>query len=129
MSDDQSGSITGEMSRISIFTFFAVAEQLALSEAEQRCFLEHPDDAEFADWRDNGAGTFGPVLFMKINALVKLSSSLNRRFDHDTALRWLRTPNTAPLFHGKPPAEIIACADLGALERIRVSLEQRAADS
>ena len=119
MTDDSMNSITGEMSRISIFTFFSVAEALGLSEAEQRLFLEDPDDAEFADWRDHGAGVFSAVLFMKVNALVKLSTSLSQRFEHEAGLRWLRTPNEAAQFAGRTPAQAIAGADLAQLDRIR----------
>jgi len=123
MTDDPMNSITGEMSRISIFTFFSVAESLGLTEAEQRRFLEDPDDAEFADWRDHGAGVFSAVLFMKVNALVTLASFLNQRFEHQAGLGWLRRPNPSPPFAGRTPADIIAGADLAQLESVRQHLE------
>lgn len=123
MTGDEMNSITGEMSRVSIFTFFSVADSLGLSEAEQRRFLEDPDEAEFADWRDHGAGTLNAGLFMKINALVKLSTGINRRFNYEQGRDWLRAPNQAAVFQGQTPAEAIAGADLAQLERLRLYLE------
>jgi hypothetical protein len=126
MTDEQRESITGEMSRISIFTFFSVAEQLGLDEDEQRRFLEDPDEDEFADWRDHGAGVFSPGLFLKVNALVSLSAAINQRFEFEQARRWLRTPNAAPVFEGRTPVQAIAEADYGMLERIQAAVEEGA---
>jgi hypothetical protein len=86
--------------------FFRIAEAWHLTADEQRTLLGAPARTTFFRWRQGEVATVSVDLLERLSHLLAVYGALHAIYvEHDQADAWIRRPNAAPLFGGRPPLE------------------------
>jgi uncharacterized protein (DUF2384 family) len=86
--------------------FFRLADDWHLTIEEQRTLLGMPARTTFYRWRHGEHGALSVDLVERLSHLLAIYGALHRIYlEHDRADDWIRRPNTAPPFGGRPPIE------------------------
>jgi hypothetical protein len=124
--DRQDPEVRRRLSGPALRSFFAVARAWQLSVAEQRALLGWPPASTFHKYK---AGDPGPLSFdalTRISLVLGIYKSLQILYPEPAfADRWIRMPNTNPLFAGRPPIEFVADAGIDGLFQLRRLLDGR----
>ena len=96
---------TAEAAAAALRTFFRLAEQWQLSVAEQTTLLGVAR-ATLYQWRQGRVAPLDRNTLERLSHLFGIHASLQILLPApDRATRWVREPNTAPLFGGRPALE------------------------
>src|SRR5437763_11161336 len=83
-------------------TFFSIAEAWRLSNDESMCLLGEPRRSTYFEWKRAGDGRLDRDTLEGISYILGIYKALQILLpDPAAADRWVRTPNTAPLFGGQ----------------------------
>jgi hypothetical protein len=94
-----------ELSGPALRAFFRIAELWKLSGAEQRGLLGFPPKSTFFNWK-NGIGTLSRDTLERISHILGIYKSLQILLPRpESADGWVKRPNTAGPFGGKPALE------------------------
>lgn len=101
-----------ELSGPALRTFTGIAEALDLNEAERLRLIGSPARSTYYGWLDKARR--GEAVTLPLDALLRLSllfgiwKALRIVFtDDETALRWMRSDNSGPLFGGQAPLTLM----------------------
>jgi hypothetical protein len=84
-------------------TFFRIVDAWGLSADEARHLLGDPPRSTFFLWKKNGDGHLGRDTLERISYVLGIYKALQILLpDPAAADTWIRRPNDAPLFGGKP---------------------------
>jgi len=107
-------------------TFFQIARAWALSAAEERALLGWPPSSTFHKYKAGDAGVLSFDTLTRISLVLGIYKALQLLYaDAPLADRWMRMPNTNPLFGGATPAAFVADNGLDGLFQIRRLLDAR----
>lgn len=125
----------GESQRLSgpgLRTFLEIADQIGLSQADQRAVLGQPDEATYTAWIERARA--GDELALEADMLTRLSyvlgiwRALETVFPRgDEARCWLHSANDGPAFGGHAPRDLLVSGDMDDLARLRRHLDAWAA--
>ena len=124
-------------------TFLAIADLWRLTEEERRRVLGYPSRSTYHNWaklaRKGGAFTLDLDTLTRISAVLGIHAALGVLFHSEAdGVTWLRDPNDATIFGGRPPLALVTAGSLDALLTVRrfldaarggISMEPNAADA
>ncbi len=104
--------------------FFAIAERWQLRIAEQRRLLGDPPESTFYKWKREREASLGRDVIERISYVLGIYKSLQILFpDPERADAWLRRPNDAALFGGRPALERMLSGNVADLYVVREYLD------
>lgn len=110
----------------SLGTFFRLAEEWQLSEAEQMILLGSPAAADFQDWRRGDIATANGDVLERISLLLGIDRAIRTLLsDDERANLWIRAPNSAPLFGGRSALDHMLDGGVAGLWRVRAYLDRQ----
>jgi hypothetical protein len=113
------------MSGPAMRTFFNLAERWKLSVGERRALLGWPSESTYHNYRNGNVGTLSYDVLTRISLLIGMFKALHILYP-DFADRWMRLPNSNPMFGGRPPIEWMTTdGGMDGLYRVRRLLDAR----
>ena len=114
------------MSGPAIRSFLNVAEIWQLSIDEQRALLGWPPESTFYKYKAGHCGTLSFDMLMRISLVLGIFKALRILYpEKDLADRWVRLPNSNPLFGGRPALALMTGGGMDALYSVRRLLDAR----
>ena len=113
------------LSRVGLQAFFNLARVWKMDVAEQRAALGSISKQTLYNWRDNpGKVRLTGDQLDRISYLLGIYKALHVLFTRpEQADSWIRRPNDAPPFGGKPAAELMFGGRMDSLMRVRRHLD------
>jgi hypothetical protein len=107
-------------------TFFNIAAAWSLSVLEQRALLGWPAASTFHKYKAGHYGTLAFDTLTRISLVVGIYKSLQVLYPEPAfADRWVRLPNSHPLFGGQPALSLMIEGGIDGLYRVRRLLDGR----
>ena len=104
--------------------FFALAERWKLRVNEQRTLLGDPPESTYFKWKKQQDGTPSRDVIERISYLLGIWKDLQILFpDPAQADAWLRKPNDASLFGGRPALDRMLSGNVADLYVVRQYLD------
>ena len=114
------------MSGPALRTFFNIAHAWQLNTTEERALLGWPASSTFHKYKSGDYGTLAFDVLTRLSLVLGIYKSLQVLYpDPPLADRWVRLPNSHPLFGGRAPIEFIVDGDVDALFQVRRVLDGR----
>ena len=105
-------------------TFFRIADAWKLSSDEARTLLGSPPRSTFFLWKKTGQGQLGRDTLERVSYILGIYKALQILLpDAAAADAWVRKPNAAPLFGGKPALERMLSGNVADLYVVRQYLD------
>ena len=105
-------------------TFFAIAEAWRLSNEESMRLLGDPPRSTFYEWKRAGDGRLTRDTLERISYVLGIYKALQILLpDTAAADGWIRKPNSAPLFGGRPALDRLLSGNVGDLFVVRQYLD------
>ena len=115
-----------ELSAPAMRTFFHVAATWLLNNEEQRALLGWPPESTFYKYKAGQVGTLGYDMLMRISLILGVYKGLHILYpEPNLADRWVKLPNSNPLFGGKPALTLMIEAGIDGLYAVRRLLDGR----
>lgn len=106
--------------------FFNVARAWELSVHEQRALLGWPPESTFHKYKSGDPGTLSFDMLTRVSLVLGIYKALHILFpDPDLADRWVKLPNSNPLFGGAPALRLMAEGGMDGLYQVRRLLDAR----
>ena len=119
-------AVRRQLSGPALRAFFNIARAWQLSAAEERALLGWPPTSTFHKYKGGDHGTLGFDALTRLSLILGIYKSLQVLYpDPPFADRWMRLPNSHPLFGGRAPIEFVVDGDVDALFQIRRLLDGR----
>lgn len=114
------------MSGPAMRTFFNIAKTWGLDNKEQIALLGSPAQSTFYKYKAGDVGTLSLDLLTRLSLVLGIFKDLRILFpDTSVADRWIKLPNSNPMFGGATPAQYVAQGDMDSLYRVRRLLDAR----
>lgn len=105
-------------------TFFRIADEWELSSDEARTLLGSPPRSTFFLWKKTGHGQLGRDTLERVSYILGIYKALQILLpDAAAADTWVRKPNAAPIFGGKPALERMLSGNVADLYVVRQYLD------
>jgi hypothetical protein len=105
-------------------TFFRIAEAWQLKPEEARRLLGEPPRSTFFLWKRTGDGRLTRDTLERVSYVLGIYKALQILLPvEDAADNWIRRPNSAPLFGGKPALERMLSGNVADLYVVRQYLD------
>ena len=118
--------IRRQMSGPAIRAFFGIAEEWRLNNEEQRALLGWPPESTFYKYKAGQVATLPFDTLMRISLVLGMYKALHILYpDPELADRWVRLPNSNPLFGGRPALTLMTEGGMDALYQVRRLLDGR----
>jgi hypothetical protein len=115
---------TDNLSGPALRTFFRIADAWKLSGEEARTLLGSPSRSTFFQWKKAGEGQLGRDTLERISYILGIYKALQILLPEPAAAdAWVRQPNTATLFAGKPALERMLSGNVSDLFVVRQYLD------
>jgi hypothetical protein len=122
----QDPEVRKRMSAPAMRTFFNVAAAWELSVKEQIALLGHPAVSTFHKYKSGNVGRLPYDMLMRISLVLGIYKALHILYpDPGLADRWLKLPNSNPLFGGQPALTLMTDAGIDGLLQLRRLLDGR----
>jgi hypothetical protein len=119
-------SVRREMSGPAIRTFFNIAQAWNLSNEEQRGLLGWPPESTFFKYKGGNPGTLSFDMLTRISLALGIYKDLHILYaEPDLADRWVKLPNSNPLFGGRPALSLMVDGGMDGLYQVRRLLDSR----
>jgi hypothetical protein len=107
-------------------TFFNIGAAWGLTVQEQRALLGWPAASTFHKYKASDHGALPFDMLTRISLVIGIYKSLQLLYPQpEFADRWVRMPNSHPLFEGQPPMGVMTDAGIDGLYRVRRLLDGR----
>jgi hypothetical protein len=114
------------MSGPAMRTFLNVAEAWSLTIIEQRALLGWPPESTFYKYKAGQVGMLPYDTLIRISLVLGIYKDLRILYpERDLADRWVRLPNSNPLFGGKPALALMTGGGMDGLYQVRRLLDGR----
>jgi hypothetical protein len=105
-------------------TFFRIADAWGLSGEQARTLLGNPPRSTFYEWKKQGPASLPRDTLERISYLFGIYKALQILLpDAHAADAWVRKPNQAPLFGGRPALERMLSGNVADLYVVRQYLD------
>src|SRR5438067_3950890 len=92
-----------QMSGPAMRAFLNIADAWSLTTAEQRALLGWPPESTFYKYKAGQVGTLPYDMLLRLSLVLGIFKDLRILYpERDLADRWVRLPNSNPLFGGNP---------------------------
>jgi len=107
-------------------TFFRIAAAWRLTVAEQRGLLGWPASSTFHKYKAGDHATLSYDTLVRLSLVIGIYSGLQVLYPEAAlADAWVRTPNTHPLFGGKPALTLMVDGGIDGLFKVRRLIDAR----
>jgi hypothetical protein len=107
-------------------TFLSIAKAWKLTVDEQRALLGWPAASTFHKYKAGDVGMLTFDILTRISLVLGIYKALHILYpDAELADRWLKLPNSNPLFGGKPAITRLSEGDIDGLYQVRRLLDSR----
>ena len=114
------------MSAPAIRSFFNIAARWELSVMEQRALLGWPATSTFHKYKAGQVGTLAYDMLVRISLVLGIYKALHILYpDRQLADRWVKLPNSNPLFGGQPALTLMTEGGVDGLLQVRRLLDGR----
>ncbi|HVP45920.1 MAG TPA: MbcA/ParS/Xre antitoxin family protein [Bryobacteraceae bacterium] len=114
------------MSAPAIRSFLNIASQWELSVTEQRALLGWPAPSTFHKYKAGQVGTLSYDMLVRISLVLGIYKALHILYpDRQLADRWVKLPNSNPLFGGRPALALMTDGGVDGLLQVRRLLDGR----
>jgi hypothetical protein len=117
-------SATDRLSGPALRTFFRIADAWKLNSEDARTLLGSPSRSTFFHWKKAGEGQLGRDTLERISYILGIYKALQILLPEASAAdAWVRQPNSAPLFGGKPALDRMLSGNVSDLYVVRQYLD------
>jgi Protein of unknown function (DUF2384) len=121
---EAAGIATHRLSGPALRTFFKIADAWNLTSEDARTLLGSPPRSTFFLWKKTGDGQLGRDTLERISYVLGIYKALQILIPEPGAAdAWVRKPNTAPLFGGKPALARMLSGNVADLYVVRQYLD------
>ena len=114
------------MSAPAIRTFFNIMKIWNLGAEEERSLLGWPPPSTFYKYKAGEVGALSYDTLTRISLVLGIYKALHILFpEEELADRWIKLPNSNPLFGGKPALSLIVDKGIDGLYQVRRLLDSR----
>ena len=114
------------MSAPAIRTFFNIMKIWNLGAEEERSLLGWPPPSTFYKYKAGEVGTLSYDTLTRISLVLGIYKALHILFPEvELADRWIKLPNSNPLFGGKPALSLMVDEGIDGLYQVRRLLDSR----
>ena len=114
------------MSAPAVRTFFNVAQAWNLTNEEQRGLLGWPPESTFFKYKSGDPGPLSFDMLTRISLVLGIYKDLHILYpEPELADRWVKLPNSNPLFGGKPALSLMVDGGMDGLYQVRRLLDSR----
>jgi hypothetical protein len=107
-------------------TFLNIASAWELSGEEQRALLGWPAESTFYKYKAGDVGTLSFDTLTRVSLVVGIYKALHVLYpEPDLADRWLKLPNSNPIFGGRPALATMVDGGIDGLYQVRRLLDSR----
>lgn len=118
--------IRRRMSAPNMRTFFRIGDAWSLSSREQQGILGWPANSTFYKYKSGDVGTLSLDTLTRVSLVLGIFKALRILYpERKLADRWIKLPNSNPLFGGNPPVALMARGEMDNLYKIRRLLDAR----
>jgi len=122
----QGRNVRRKMSGPAVRSFFQMAQAWKLTNHEQLGLLGWPPESTFYKYKAGQPGTLSFDTLMRISLLLGIYKDLHILYpEPELADRWLKLPNSNPLFGGRPALDLMIDAGMDGLWQVRRLLDAR----
>jgi hypothetical protein len=122
----QNPAVRSKMSHPAIRALFNVAQAWQLDNEELRALLGWPPQSTFYKYKAGRVGTLGYDTLMRISLVLGIYKALHILYaEVDLANRWVKLPNSNPLFGGRPALSLMTEGGIDGLYQVRRLLDSR----
>jgi hypothetical protein len=126
LAERQDPAVRKRLSAPALRSFFNVARAWELSVAEERSLLGWPPSSTFHKYKSGDAGALSFDTLTRISLVLGIYKALHVLYAEPAfADRWVRMPDSHPLFAGGTPIAFAADAGLDGLFKLRRLLDSR----
>ncbi len=119
-------AVRKRMSGPAVRAFFRIAEAWGLTGAEQRGLLGWPAPSTFHKYKSGDVATLSFDALTRISLVLGIYKALHVLYPEDAlADRWVKLPNTHPLFGGQPALATLLDGGMDGLFGVRRLLDGR----
>ena len=119
-------AVRRQMSGPAIRTFFNVAQAWNLSNEERRALLGWPPESTFFKYKAGDPGTLSFDMLTRISLVLGIYKDLHILYpEPELADRWVKLPNSNPLFGGKPALSLMVDGGMDGLYQVRRLIDSR----
>jgi hypothetical protein len=124
--DRQDPQVRKRLSGPAIRTFFNIADAWALTADEQRGLLGWPAASTFYKYKSGRIGTLSFDTLTRLSLVIGIYKALHVLYpEPDLADRWVKLPNSNPLFGGRPALACMIDNGIDGLYLVRRLLDAR----
>jgi hypothetical protein len=105
--------------------FLKIAQLWELRDEDSRQLLGGMSNGAFYELKKGARRVLDQDRLTRISLLTGIFKALNILYSRDLADRWIRLPNTNPIFGGEPPLIYLIRGGLPAMIRVRQLLDAR----
>lgn len=110
-------------------TFFHIAEAWVLNSEEEMRLLGISSRSVLNRWKRGEAGALQPETLERISYVFGIFKAINTLLPKEAAAdSWIRRPNTAPLFGGRPAIDLMTSGHVRDLRAVRQYLDAEIGD-
>ena len=122
----QDPAVRRKMSGPAIRAFFNVAAAWELDNEEERALLGWLSPSTFYKYKAGEVGTLAYDVLMRISLVLGIYKALHILYaERDLADRWVKLPNSNPVFGGKPALTLMTEGGMDGLYQVRRLLDSR----
>lgn len=115
-----------KMSAPALRTFFNIADVWNLTGKEQQALLGWPTRSTYYKYKAGSVGTLSYDTLMRISLVLGIYKALHILYpEPELADRWVKLPNTNPLFGGRPALALMTKGGIDGLYKVRRLLDSR----
>ena len=115
---------TAELAGPALRTFFRIAEAWNLKPEEARRLLGDPPRSTYFHWKRTGEGQLSRDTLERVSYVLGIYKALQILLPQkEAADTWIRRPNAAPLFGGKPALDRMLSGNVADLYVVRQYLD------
>ena len=119
-------AVRRRMSALAVRAFLEIADVWQLNNQDQRALLGWPPESTFFKYKAGDPGTLSFDMLMRVSLVLGIYKALHILYpEPDLADRWLKLPNSNPLFGGRPALELMTEAGMDGLYQVRRLLDAR----
>lgn len=124
--DRRDPAVRKQMSGPALRTFFNVAGAWGLTTDEQRALLGWPAESTYFKYKSGQPGTLSYDTLIRVSLVLGIYKDLAILYpEQELAHRWIRLPNSNPLFGGRPALNLMTQGDIDGLYQVRRLLDAR----
>lgn len=124
----QDPDVRRQLSLPALRAFFAVARAWQLNGTEARALLGWPPGSTFYKYKSGDPGALSFDTLTRLSLVLGIYKNLQLLYPEPAfADRWVRMPNSHPLFGGRPPLALMIDAGIDGLYQTRRLLDGRRA--